>query len=253
MLIGLVGVAGSGKDTVAKYMINYLRDAFKAAKFPKVYQTPEEYQYGGSLRYTAGFADKLKRVVAVMEGKDGIWDTQPKEFWRLYYSGHGKEEYLPGFGMTRREMLQKIGQGMRECIDENVWVTTVITPYLTAMNKWRDGQTLTREDDRPWVDIEPVCIIPDVRYENEINTIRNVGGHIYYINRPENPTFERMSPLEKSHSSVPAENKWNLPQIENQHDLGWLSRRSQELVRQLLMDSAAKSSKASRRLDSILT
>lgn len=251
MIIGLVGVAGSGKDATADFIKAYVQQVFRLAKLKKLITDPAKYEYGRGLVYSDAFAFSLKQVTAVLEGRAGIWGSDPREFKKLYYLSEGKEQNVPDFHRTRRQLLQDVGVGLRELLGPNVWITPVLRKYLTAMNAWRDGQAIGT-DTPAFIDIPPLCIVSDVRFDNEIEAIRNVGGQVYYISRPDNPVFSRMSAAERAHPSVPSENKWHLPEIENSHDLPWLQRRSQEIARQILMDSVAKDSLASRRLDRIL-
>lgn len=70
-----------------------------------------------------------------------------------------------------RQLLNDIGMKARE-YDPNVWV-----------NMWLRNTRKYRED---------VIIVDDVRFQNEVNAIRNLGGHILYIKRDgtERPDLE---------------------------------------------------------------
>jgi len=61
-----------------------------------------------------------------------------------------------------RQLLNDIGMKSRE-YDPNVWV-----------NMWLRNTRKYRED---------VVIVDDVRFQNEVDAIRNLGGHILYVHR----------------------------------------------------------------------
>lgn len=89
MLIGLGGKAGSGKDTVAKYL-----------------ETHHEF-------IPLAFADPVKRGLEAMFRLDRKWlnDTE------------AKEEDIPELGVSGRVLMQTLGtEWGRNLIDKDIWV-----------------------------------------------------------------------------------------------------------------------------------
>lgn len=88
--IGIKGLAGHGKDTVANMIADYLSPTIVSK---------------------ISFADPLKEILSIVSGipKDKI--------------DQSKTETVPEFGMTVRTMLQKIGtDAMRNQLDDEVWI-----------------------------------------------------------------------------------------------------------------------------------
>lgn len=94
-----------------------------------------------------GFADALKLVCQDLTGHDyTLRETKDKEIWP---------------GVTGRKVLETVGAAMRS-LNENFWVDLALerTFYI------------------------PLVVIPDTRYENEVEAIRKLGGKIVRVNRP---------------------------------------------------------------------
>jgi len=94
-----------------------------------------------------GFSDKLKEICHNLTGHD-------------YHLRETKDmEVLPG--VTGRKLLETIGATMRS-LNENYWVDIALEKALKYDN----------------------VVIPDTRYDNEVEAIRDFGGKIIRINRP---------------------------------------------------------------------
>lgn len=129
------------------------------------------------------FADALKDVVAnifvwprqLLEG-----DTNASRAFRERVDPWWSDKF--GYEVTPRLMLQKMGtEACRHGIADNIWIA--------ALEKRIHGY----ED----------VVITDVRFPNEIDFVRSVGGKIIRIRRGPDPSFEE---LEKMHIS---ETAWN--------------------------------------------
>ena len=101
-LIGLSGRRGSGKDTVARIL--------------QELQPQRRWQI-------RSFGDSIKSVCAVLTGEE----VTP------YYSQKGKAERVPTFRRTRGEMLQQVGQALREW-EPLVWVDAFFAALPTRVN-----------------------------------------------------------------------------------------------------------------------
>lgn len=120
MIIGISGKAGAGKDRFAQELIN-LDNNYTVVKF----------------------ADKLKRVSALMTG------------FQDQYTQQGKDTFLTDWGMTAGEFQQKLGtDAVRDGLHQDAWVIALFADYKPYDN---------------W-------IITDVRFHNESEAILQRGG-----------------------------------------------------------------------------
>jgi hypothetical protein len=90
-LIGITGLAGSGKDTLA--------DAFVRLGFTRM-----------------AFADALKHATSYIAA----------EAPGLYFDPETKEQFSEALGMTRRKALQEMGNGVRETLGPLTWINRVL-------------------------------------------------------------------------------------------------------------------------------
>jgi len=136
-LVGLGCTAQVGKDTAAEYW---------------------EKRYPGRVKRVA-FADKLKQVCMLLFGLS---------YEQCYGSKKIKETVDPRYGMSPREILQKVGEGMRK-IYPNIWIDTVFNTVIPPLQE--EGFDC--------------FVISDVRYPNEGDRILSVGGTLVKVLREE--------------------------------------------------------------------
>ena len=163
MIIGISGKKQCGKDTICK--IIQAIDSCSRTHTPTVEEIVKELErptIANSIWQKHAFADKLKRMCSVLT------DFPDITFWE---SAKIKDMRNPIFGMTNREILQKIGQSLRENIHPDVWVKALLSGYEVT----RIPLEMSR--------IEPQWIIPDVRMPNEAKTIKDMGGILIRVNR----------------------------------------------------------------------
>lgn len=129
VIIGLSGKMGSGKSTAALLIKHH---------FPQFVE--------------ASFADPVKRITSIVT-------NTPLE---LQYTQEGKRTYIESFGMTIREVQQKIGT---ECFRNNFHTDTWVICLIDSIKN-----------------LEYV-IVSDVRFLNEVQAIKQNGGHIIRIVR----------------------------------------------------------------------
>ena len=150
MIIGICGLIGSGKDTIADHLV-------KDHKFVKI-----------------SFADKLKDTVAtlfewdrdLLDGKteqSRLWREQEDHFW----SKELKKKVTP------RYVLQVFGtECMRDGFYDGIWVSML-------------KKKVTENPDINWVR-------PDVRFENEVKVLKEIGGEVWWVKRGQLPMWFRM-------------------------------------------------------------
>ena len=146
MIIGISGKAGSGKDTAAKMLeVLYANPDISYEDFAnKRYKNFADIQI-------VHFADTLKETAQVLF-RIGEWETNTQE---------GKKTTINWIGKTVRELLQGIGQGLRDAIDPNLWVKIL----FANTEDWSN------------------YIIADVRYPNEVKAIKERNGILLRIDR----------------------------------------------------------------------
>ena len=146
MIIGISGKAGSGKDTAAKMLeVLYANPDISYEDFVnKRYKNFADIQI-------VHFADTLKETAQVLF-RIGEWETNTQE---------GKKTTINWIGKTVRELLQGIGQGLRDAIDFDLWVKIL----FANTEDWSN------------------YIIADVRYPNEVKAIKERNGILLRIDR----------------------------------------------------------------------
>ena len=194
MIIGICGLIGSGKGTVADILVTDYN-------FQKI-----------------SFADKLKSGVAAIFGWDrelleGV--TDKSRAWREEVDFFWTKE--TGTQTSPRTILQLFGtECMREGFFDGIWVSLVKKELL----------------ENPDTDF----VIPDVRFINEINMIRQLGGEMWRVKRGDDPLWyssyvKNKIPPKKIH---PSEWKWIdgkiSKTIENDSDHSHLSHKIRSLL-----------------------
>ena len=146
MIIGISGKAGSGKDTAAKMLeVLYANPDISYEDFSN-----RKYKNFADIQIVH-FADILKETVQVLFGI-GEWETNTQE---------GKKTTIEWIGKTVRELLQGVGQGLRDVIDPNLWIKVL----FANTENWSN------------------YIIADVRYPNELDAIKERNGILLRIDR----------------------------------------------------------------------
>lgn len=106
-----------------------------------------------------GFADKLKKGVQELFGftSNQVWGNEklvPDEYWSTVF----QRDITPAF------VLQYVGTDLfRDNFHNDFWVLTV----LKEISKYPDAN---------WV-------VPDVRFPNEGEAIKSIGGSVYMVDR----------------------------------------------------------------------
>lgn len=169
MIIGISGKIGSGKDAVTSLF--HLFDYNLTAKEPiELSYIKQLYKYDPvelerlrkhlaefSTLKIKRFADPLKRFTADLLGCD-FDDLNDQEFkkstlpveWNKVLMSQTNTGVYDVKIMTVRDLLIAIGDGLRKTAHPNIWVNALINTY--------DGKS-------NW-------IIPDMRYKNELSSVR---------------------------------------------------------------------------------
>lgn len=147
MIVGICGLIGSGKGTVADILVE--NHGFKKIAFAD--------------RVKDGLATLFSWPRDLLEGdtdRSRLWREKPDEFWS---NELGKE-------ITPRLLMQLFGTDcMRNGFNDNIWVNIV-------------KQQLLADPDTHWV-------IPDARFANEVQMIKNMKGSVWQIRRGPLPVW----------------------------------------------------------------
>ena len=145
MIIGICGLIGSGKGTVADILVEQ--------GYKKV-----------------SFADKLKDGVAIVFGWDRAMlegDTDESRDWREQEDIFWTKE--TGRVITPRIVLQEFGTDcMRDGFYDGIWVSLLKKELLENPGDY---------------------VIPDVRFKNEQDMIKDIGGQVWQVRRGETPLW----------------------------------------------------------------
>ena len=181
-LIGISGKMGSGKDTLS-FIINYVADNFAPDSIANWDQPVTEFTYKNKK-----YSEKLKYMVCFLIGctRSDLEDREFKEtelgeeWWyycnSLFFDGETKmvsyseaDDNIKNntswyiVKLTPRKLMQLLGtEAGRQIIHPNIWVNALFADY---------------EPDSKW-------IITDVRFPNEAKAIKEKGGIMIRINRP---------------------------------------------------------------------
>ena len=201
MLIGISGKIGSGKDTVGKYL-QYLY----SKEYP--HHTFEEFQkyprwVNNNDWQIKKYADKLKEIVCLLIGctREQLEDINFKnkelgqEWWyyidpadmltmRSYLEWKDAFEDRFLVKLTPRLLLQYLGtECAREIIHPNTWVNALFADYKFI-------EVLPNEDTSLFnynpIYNYPNWIITDVRFPNEADAIKALGGKLIRLTRTTN-------------------------------------------------------------------
>lgn len=144
LIIGLVGLAGSGKDTVAQLL-------------------QDHWAKSGLVSMCAAFADPIRAMCFDLMQYAGVQEPHQYLLDRKL-----KETVIPELGVSYRHLAQTLGtEWGQQCIGRDVWIR-VLDQRLQAYRE----RKVTH------------FVIPDVRFAVESDWLRAQGGVIWRIERP---------------------------------------------------------------------
>lgn len=139
-LIGLTGLAGSGKDTVRGLLVRH-------------------HGYTG-----LALADPIRAMLRALLAHVGQGDGWMSERER-------KEQPVPAIGASYRQLAQTLGTEWGRAIDPGLWLRLA-----------EARMALMREALR--MDADDCFVISDVRFPNEADWVRRLGGQVWRVHRP---------------------------------------------------------------------
>lgn len=207
ILIGITGTRGSGKGTVAQYVAEWATEH-------------------GLLSVDRGFADKLKWAMArifwpKISMENAIeWanDLKNKPHATVRVGDISVFEYAEFHSITGRQLFQHGGTEMgREIFGSDFWVDQLL-PYdrvgmgsiefpLWCWNFLKQGATEPEKTT--------IATISDLRFSNEADRIKSLGGSIWEVHRPgfESDGHASEEPLPRGQVSVSIGNSGSLDDL----------------------------------------
>ena len=186
MIIGINGKIGSGKDTVGRIIQYLMLDENTTKYFVQDWINKEHYLLDTHSNWEIKkFAGKLKQIASILTGAT-LEQLEDQDFKKL--------EMGPEWGITYRELLQKLGtETMRNGLHENVWVNALMADYGKYINQATGEQVLINDylyyknglDSKAEIVTkqEPNWIITDMRFPNEMDSVKAKGGITIRVNR----------------------------------------------------------------------
>lgn len=143
-----------------------------------------------------GFADKLKIIAAKALGFTDLADREcielmdeAKESWTIEMTQQDPnhmDPYGPGYPVGQvvakvsgRQYLQHLGNQARGVFGENFWIDQVL-PNPGTHNTWVSARHAA---EYMYTGVDVLCVT-DVRYENEAQRIKALGGVVWEVLRP---------------------------------------------------------------------
>lgn len=144
MIIALSGYARSGKDSVARFLVDH-------HGFTRV-------AFADAVRNTSYAINPIIAVDAASQDRLGIGRTHVRLVELVRQFGWEKAKTTPAV----RSLLQDVGLAVREHVSGTAWIDAALNVA---------GAT-----DR--------CVIADCRFQNEAETVAALGGYVVRIERP---------------------------------------------------------------------
>jgi len=146
-IIGVCGFIGSGKDTIADYLVGF--HGFRRDSFAGTLKDAVAAVFGWDRELLEGRTPEAR-----------AWREQVDPWWAARLS-------MPA--LTPRWVLQYWGTEVcRRAFHDNIWIAAL-------------EARLSRRSDN--------TVISDVRFPNEIKSIKNAGGKIVWVKRGELPAW----------------------------------------------------------------
>jgi hypothetical protein len=191
MIIGIGGRMGSGKNLVCN-IIQYLTSEDVSPECIKRIKEglPIEGYHNSKFEQKA-FAGKLKQTASLLTGIP-VESFEDQEFKKALLGAEwgtvrtNPLNAIPVFGdvqfnelMSVREFLQRLGtEAMRDGLHTNVWVNALFADYK-AEESWLNVQL----SEKPEL-VYPNWIITDMRFPNELDTVKEKEGITIRVVRP---------------------------------------------------------------------
>ena len=168
MIIGFAGKAASGKTTAAKYLLDKLSD--KIVILPMALVLREE-------------VENFVRQVGAEENVPLIYGDQEDKVRVFYIDGNKAQQLCPGwdsFIEANQDIQDQPGASA-------VTVRRILQWWGTEFRRAQDPDYWTKAWERKLLELDRTdkhVLVDDVRFVNELEVIRQNGGHFIRVVRP---------------------------------------------------------------------
>lgn len=141
--------------------------------------------------YTLGFADKLKVLAAKLIGPDvninprdaiALMDSF-KQYGHIYVeSDDPNEELMLNNDLTGRTLLQRLGNEARVVLGDTLWIDQVL-PNPARYDEEDKSDRYDELLNPMYPDVDCIAFT-DLRYPNEAERVRALGGVVWEVLRP---------------------------------------------------------------------
>ncbi|CAB4138775.1 hypothetical protein UFOVP344_47 [uncultured Caudovirales phage] len=162
----------------APRLLGIVAPRMRSGKSEVAYHLLAEHDYDGY--HMAGV---LKEMIYALVCALRPWylHTDP---WEYVYGIHKETPIAEFGGKSARELMQTLGTDWgRNMVDENIWVTVAASDIKSML---KDQQSV---------------VIDDIRFPNEVEMIKSLGGQIIYVDRPVNADTWKLEDAVLSHES----------------------------------------------------
>lgn len=201
-LIGICGNMGTGKTTVAKMIQDLAPDSVILPFAGEVKQ--ELHTLLTSYRNGHFFSYKRYMLYGTQEEKNLTFFVPACLFEEANHrgislAGIGDEQYMSGgtwYATSGRKLMQWYGTDYRRKMNPNYW-----------MNKWVLN----------FAKFSDIVLVDDIRFPNEAELVRSLGGYIIKINRDTEHDLAHQSEslIPQIHSHYDIENNFSIDHLES--------------------------------------
>ncbi len=169
LIVGLSGKKQSGKDTIARYLVDSFASKESVGPTIKLYSFADILKknicmdiLGLTWEQCKG-TDEQKNSLTSYKWSDFSFDMRKGHTIGMNINGVKRDVLISGF-MTSRQVMQFVGTDIfRKYFGENVWVDA-------TLKKIRKEEV-------------SICIITDARFSSEVNSILSEGGIVIRLDR----------------------------------------------------------------------
>lgn len=152
MLIGIVGLERTGKDTVANYLV-------KNHNFLK-YNLAHPIKQIGKIMFNWDINEMETNKKDEVDINTGI---VPRDFYKWF-----------GTQICQFEIYKKFPELKEKIPERHMWSHIMKNYVLDKRNKNKNAN----------------IIIPDIRFLHEVSVVKELGGKLIYLDRIQNPNFD---------------------------------------------------------------
>lgn len=216
-IIGVSGQAGSGKDTVANYLVeeyNFTKIALAdpIKRFGYHVFLFNQHQLWGPSEARNAVDDRYNEDTAWDEAQ-GRLEAHGKDYVTDVLGDDDRDKVTAAYGalvhwffwlrenyrgkLSPRIMLQALGtEWGRDAIGEDVWMNYLLRSAKALLHENGNTKVLVYDPLRGVTDPAPLrgaplvrgVVVSDIRFENEFKRIRDEGGTVIRVIRPDTDT-----------------------------------------------------------------